>query len=103
MTPQDATQDGQHAWWRTSPEAYHGSAMPIGDKATFWRDSFATQLHIPIAPGSPLDAVLRDFAEVEGAYLELSRDHNDRINYCELRCERGSWRLRWGRWLRGRW
>jgi hypothetical protein len=105
MTPNDATQDGQHAWWRTCPEASHGSAMAVGEKAAWWRDYCATSLHLSIAPGSSLDAVLRDFAEVESAYLELASDNNNRVNYCELLCAHGHWRwlLRLRRWLRSRW
>jgi hypothetical protein len=57
-------------WYSDGDDVYTGCAMPIGQKAHFWREYFSRNLHERIQYRSLLDHILRDFAEVERCYLE---------------------------------
>lgn len=81
-------------WYSDCDDGYTGCAMPIGRKAEFWRQYFLTNLHIRVEYRSDQDCLLRDFAEVERRYLELTEDYGMRVTYCEFLCERTPWYLR---------
>jgi hypothetical protein len=77
--------------------------MAIGNKAAFWRQYIEQHLHERIQYRSLIDAMLRDFAHTEAAYVELREEWGMRVTYCETWCDKRRWWQRWGDAFRQRW
>ena len=102
-TPQYDGHDHEQPWYSDCDAVYTGCTAPIGRKAHFWREYFATNLHERIQYRSLLDHILRDFAQVEADWLTLREDYGMRLTYCAMWCGPGCWWRRPLSRLRRRW